>query len=123
LFIPVKFKVDIFTEMERLLVARVEPILLSPVYEEIRSLSTGGQPRIRRQAALALELAKRCRILEKDRLPGETVDDCIFRTARTLRCLVATTDGELRKRLRAVSIPVIYLRDKSHLAVNGGLSV
>ncbi len=121
LFIPVQFKVDIFREMERLLVARVEPLLPSPAYEEIRSLARGGRPKISRQATLALELAGRCDLLEVDRRPGETVDECILRVARSLGYIVATTDGKLRKRLRAMNISVIYLRDRAYLAVEGSV--
>jgi len=121
LFIPVQFKVDIFREMERLLVTRVKPILPSPVYEEVRSLALGGSSKISRQATLALKLAERCEVLETDRRPEETVDDYILRVARSLGCVVATADGELRKRLRAINIPVIYLRNKSYLAVDGGV--
>ncbi|MEM3737563.1 MAG: 30S processome protein Utp24 [Candidatus Bathyarchaeia archaeon] len=120
LFIPVQFNIDIFDEMERILAAKVEPILPLPVLEELKSLAVGGSPKVRRQASSALKLAQRCKSLEVSKHPGESVDDFILRVASGSGLVVATTDRELRKRLRNISIPVIYLRDRSHLAVEGG---
>ena len=51
--------------------------------------------------------------------PNETKDDVIVRMAREWKCPVATNDQKLRKKLRDIGIPVIYLRQKNRLEVDG----
>jgi rRNA-processing protein FCF1 len=41
------------------------------------------------------------------------------KAAKKLGAVVATSDIELKKRLRDINIPVVYLRDKSKLEVEG----
>jgi rRNA-processing protein FCF1 len=47
------------------------------------------------------------------------VDDAIIEAAIELRAVVFTNDRQLRGRLRDISVPVIYLRQKSRLAIDG----
>lgn len=117
LFIPVKFCVDIFSEMERVTNRKVELILLSSVYDEVRMLSTGRGVR-RRDAMMALQYAEKLKLVSCEARPGETVDDIIVRVAAECRCPVATNDQALRKRLKDINISVIYLRGKSHLELD-----
>jgi len=105
--------------MENLLSTRVEPILPTPVYEELRRLAVEGKGRVRRQASVALKLAERCRIVPVETKEGETVDDLLVRLAGEWGCPVATNDRELRRRLRRRGVPTIFLRDLSHLEVEG----
>ena len=53
------------------------------------------------------------------RLIKETVDDFIIRLAREKKCLVATNDVSLRRRLRRENISVIFLRQMKYLQVDG----
>ena len=121
LFIPSEFRVDIFEELESLLGQRVDPILLSPTYQEIRKIAEKGSPKMRQQASLALKLAEKCRIVQVERGFEEACDDVIVRVAKEWRSPVATNDGTLRRRLRNINVPVIYLRQKSRLEMEGGL--
>jgi len=50
---------------------------------------------------------------------SETVDDAIVKASQKLGAVVATTDIALKKRLRDINVPVVYLRDKSKLEVDG----
>jgi rRNA-processing protein FCF1 len=50
---------------------------------------------------------------------GESVDDAIVKASQKLGAIVATTDIELKKRLRSINVPVVYLREKSKLEVEG----
>jgi rRNA-processing protein FCF1 len=118
LFVPLQFKIDVFGELERLLNRRFELILLSPVRKELEILAAGGSPKTRRTAAFALKLAEKCRYVEVDSI-AEVVDDVIVKTAAKWRAPVFTNDAQLRKRLKDISVPVIYVRQKSRLEIDG----
>ena len=120
LLVPILFGVDIFEEIPKLLDRDVDFILLRPVYEEMRRLAIEGSPKVRKEASSALDLSRgRCRVMDFEAQEGEDVDDLLLRVAEELRCLVATNDGALRRRLRERGIPVIYLRQKSLLKIDG----
>ena len=118
LFLPVQFHIDIFEGIAALLCRRVELVLPSPVYEEV----VRAARRYRGPERLAAELARKCKIVEVERLPGESVDDLIVRLAREWRCPVATNDARLRKRLRREGVPVIFLRGLGKLDMDGELT-
>jgi len=119
LFVPSQFRVDIFEELARLLNRQVEPVLLSPTEQELRRLAEEAPPKIRRQASLALELAGRCRMVHVDPRAGESHDDVVVRVAREWGCPVATNDRGLRGRLRGEGVPVVFLRQRARLEVEG----
>jgi len=121
LFIPLRFKVDIFEELTNLLNQRYDPVLLSPTYREIFKIAEKGSPKMRQQASLALKLAEKCRMVSIDQGYEETQDDVVVRIAAEWRCPVATNDAALRKRLRNISVPVIYLRQRSRLEMEGSI--
>lgn len=119
LFIPLKFGVDIFEELQRLLGGLVRCVVPSPIIEELRLLRRQARPSLRREIDFALALAERCEKEEERVNPGETVDDALVRLAMRWRCPVATNDAELRRRLREEEISVIYLRQRAYLEVEG----
>ena len=121
LFVPSKFQIDVFEGLMALLNQRFEPILLSPTYNELRTMAEKGSPDVRKRAALALKLAEKCSIVNADQRTEETHDDVIFRIAAEWKCPVATNDRELRKKLRDSGIPVIFLKGKSRLELEGAL--
>jgi len=119
LLVPSQFQLDIFEELTNLLSQRFEPILLSPTYREVLKIAEKGSPKMRKQASLALKLAEKCRVAQVEKGLEETHDDVIVRVAAEWRCPVATNDRELRKRLRNVGVPVIFLRQKQRLELEG----
>ncbi len=121
LFIPLEFKIDIFDCVKQLLCRNVDFILLSPVKQELEFLSTGNSPKLRRQALFALQLAAKCRLVTVEGC-GEVTDDVIVRVAKNWCTAVFTNDRMLRRRLRDISVPVIYLRQKSRLDIDGLIS-
>lgn len=121
LFVPLQFGVDVFEELRRLLESSVRCLMLSTVLEELRLLKQNAKPSFKKKIDFALSLAEGCEKVEVDAECGETVDDSIIRMARLLRCPVATNDAELRRRLRAEMIPVIYLRKRAYLEMNGAI--
>jgi len=121
LFVPAQFKIDVFEELMKLLNQRFEPILLSATYQELQTMAEKGSPSRRKQASLALKLAEKCHLVNVEKSAGETNDDVILRIAAEWKSPVATNDQELRRRLRAKDIPVIFLRGKSRLELEGAL--
>ncbi len=120
-FLPSEFHIDIFTELERVLDRSLDLVLLAPTHRELIKLGARDSPKTSQQATLALRLAERCRVVNIEQKVEETHDDMIVRIAGNWKCPVATNDSELRRRLRIISVPVIYLRQKSHLEVEGNI--
>ncbi|HEX9862911.1 MAG TPA: DNA-binding protein [Candidatus Bathyarchaeia archaeon] len=119
LFVPLQFRIDVFSELERLLNRRFELVLLSAVKRELEVLAEKGAPKMRRNACLALRFAERCRLVEVEAGASALVDDVIAEAAREWGAAVFTNDKVLRKRLRDISVPVIYVRQKSRLEIDG----
>jgi rRNA-processing protein FCF1 len=122
LFAPLKFKIDVFEEVRRLLNRNVEFILLSPVKRELEMLTGKESPKIRREAVFALRLAEKCKYVPVENDDGLTTDNVIVRVAKTWNSPVFTNDLQLKKKLRDISVPVIYVRQKSRLDVDGMIS-
>ena len=119
LFVPLRFGVDVFGEIEGLLGPSVVCLVPAAVLAELGLLRGESSPGLVREIDFALELAGRCRVLEGERLEGESVDDLILRLAVDGGYLVATNDGELRGRLRGEGVPVVFLRQRAYLEVEG----
>ncbi|MDR2700401.1 MAG: DNA-binding protein [Nitrososphaerota archaeon] len=122
LFIPVELKIDIFEELRRLLNRNVECILIYPVKAELEMLANKKSYKLRRQANFALKLSEKCELVSVTVPDKLTTDDSIVKVAKDWNSPVFTNDGQLRKRLRDISLPVIYVRQKSRLEIDGLIS-
>jgi rRNA-processing protein FCF1 len=120
-FVPSQFNLDIFEELANLLNQRFEPILLSSTQKELQTLAESNSPKKRKQARLALRLAEKCRTVPAEKGLRETYDDVIVRVAAEWNSPVATNDRELRRRLRNLGVPVIFLRQKRRLELEGAV--
>lgn len=119
LMLPAQRRIDIVEGMEQLLNRKVEIVVPQPVLDELLRLKRSGRPVVSRHASVALEVVERSAIDETRMLTGESVDDLIVRLACEKKYPVATNDVELRRRLRNINVAVIYLRQLSHLVVEG----
>jgi len=117
LLVPIRFGVDIFAEAERALNQLVELTVTSGVLREMESLKEEAGPKFQRELDFALTLASRCAVVEDEPREGETVDDSLIRLASETNYVVATTDSELRRRLRDRGLKVLYMRQKRYLVV------
>jgi hypothetical protein len=114
--VPATFKVDIFSELDRVLQTKYELLVPEPVLRELENIKDRGTPKEKAAARVALDLvSKRAKIIGAK---GKT-DDAIAMLAEKWRALVATNDSKLRRKLRRRGVPVIFLRERSHLIVNG----
>ena len=122
LFVPLEFKIDIFEELKRLVNRNVEFVLLSPVKRELEMLAAKDSPKIRKEAFFALKLAEKCKYVPVENDETLTTDDAIVKVAKNWDSPVFTNDRQLKKKLRDISVPVIYVRQKSRLDIDGMIS-
>jgi len=122
LFVPLELKIDIFEELRRLLNRNVDFILLSPVKAELELLASKESPKTRRQASFALKLAEKCKYVPVEVSGKLTTDDVIVKVAKDWNSPVFTNDRQLKVRLRDISVPVIYVRQKTRLDIDGLIS-
>jgi rRNA-processing protein FCF1 len=116
-FVPLQLKIDVFEELKLLLNTNFEPILLSPVRRELERL-VEKKTRNDKRAAYALRLAEKCKYVEVEE-NSESPDDIIAKVAKEWNSIVFTNDKQLRKRLRDINTPVIYVRQKARLEIDG----
>ncbi|MEM3665972.1 MAG: DNA-binding protein [Candidatus Bathyarchaeia archaeon] len=121
LFVPLQFKIDIFDDLKRLLNVNFEVVLLSPIRKELEKLVNEGSPKIRKHASYALKLAEKCKLVEVNEETAYSPDDIIAKIAKEWNSPVFTNDTQLRRRLRNINVPVIYVRQKSRLEIDGRL--
>lgn len=119
LFIPLKFKVDIFSELERLYGIMPTCIITSATMEELEYLKIGAKSLFLKEVKFAERLAQRCKVVKVIAKQKEKVDDLILRYAKDTRYPVATNDVELKEKLRKQGLSIIYLRQKTHLVIEG----
>jgi rRNA-processing protein FCF1 len=122
LFVPLQFKIDIFAGLEELLNKNFELILLSPVKNELEMLTKKSSPEVVKNAKFALHLASKCTFVKVPEKTLEQIDDAILRIAKQWNSPVFTNDKALKKKLRDISVPVIYVRQKSRLEIDGLIS-
>jgi hypothetical protein len=109
LMIPGKFRVDIFTELERL---GYKPIVLSCVMSELNKIASGkglagGQAKV----AMAIIDIRKPEAIEA-RGP---VDSALLRHAVHSGCAIATNDAALISKARKDKIAVLRLRQKKYV--------
>jgi uncharacterized protein len=122
LFVPLELKIDIFEGVKRLLNRNVDFILLSTVKRELELLSTKDSPKIRREAFFALKMAEKCKYVPVENDDKLSTDDAIVKVAKNWNSPVFTNDRQLKNKLRDISVPVIYVRQKSRLDIDGMIS-
>lgn len=120
LLLPIRFGIDVFDQLDMLLDIAYEPTITKSVLKELDSLKKGGQPSFKKEISFVLSNLSKYKIIDDDNSNNdEDVDSKLLRLAKENSYIVATTDNELRQRLRNEGIPVIYLRQKNHLALDG----
>lgn len=115
LMIPFQFHVNVEAEVERVITGGYEIKVPSSVIEELEDLTEelGGQDQW--AAKMALKLAGNFTEIDTD----ERGDPGILELAEAEDAVVVTNDRLLRARLRAKDVPVLFLRSKAYLALEG----
>ncbi|MBS7250298.1 MAG: nucleotide-binding protein [Candidatus Freyarchaeota archaeon] len=120
LMVPFEIGIDIISELDRLIKQKYEIIILKGTIDELKGLSQNPKLKIRKAAKLALEMAERYKVVEPANQNGN-LDDLIVRFSKNSYCVVATNDRNLRRKLKSEGIPTIFVRQKSHLQMEGHL--
>lgn len=109
LLMPFQFRVNLDLELERL-VGECEVIVPSSVLGELRKLEATTKG-----AKAALSLAQKYTIIEVE----GSGDASLISLASDRNGIVVTNDKVLIDELKQSRIPVIYLRSKTHLVIEG----
>lgn len=122
LLIPAQFRIDIFQEIDRIITQKYDLIIIPHIINELNEIAKKSK-KYESEARIALELAKKCQIVEIDPpIQGiKEVDEVILQSAINHKWIVATNDAALRKKLRSRQIPTITLRNKAHLTLEGDI--
>jgi rRNA-processing protein FCF1 len=117
LLIPGQFKVDIFSEIDRILPERYELYIIDKTVDElegiIESPNSSGADKAAAKLAKSLIKAKKLPYLKTEK--NLNVDKLIKREALKGGCIVATQDMALKRELKEDNIRLIVLRQKQHL--------
>jgi len=119
LMLPVRFGVDIKSEIGRIVEASFILATTPAVVDELSRIKKQVKPSEVKDVDFAINLTETLEKISDISEPGEDVDDQLLRLASSGGYLIATTDTELRKRLRSKGLPVIFLRQSRFLAIDG----
>ncbi|TFF86578.1 nucleotide-binding protein [Candidatus Thorarchaeota archaeon] len=123
LLVPAQFAIDVFTEAEDVLERRPRFVILDSVVNEINArLDDPRSPVENRQFAVAKQLLERCEIVQvSEDLHDLPVDLQILEYALREQAVIATNDRILRKESRKRGIPVLLVRGKKRLSLEGSI--
>ncbi len=113
LLVPLQFKVDIFSEFDRICHFNYKLFVFEQSVNELRNIVEKQKGKSKKAAQFALRLIKpkNIGILKAE---GKSVDEIILRNERK-DVLVATQDKLLKKKLLEKGVSVIILRQRKYL--------
>lgn len=114
-----QFQLDVVSQLEEIL-PNFKFTVPSFVIQELDYIKNRSRGKNRTAASIALKIASSppLKIEEIPMHKGENVDQALLRISPVL----CTNDRELKKLARQKGIPVIYLRQRKYLAVDGYLN-
>ena len=115
LLIPLQFKVDIFSEFERICKFHYKLCILSESIRELEGIKENQKGKSKLSAVFALKLVKLKNIHVIETEKGY-VDSLILDNAKK-EDIVATQDAELRRSLAIKGVSVIHLRSRQFLEI------
>ncbi|MDO8740649.1 MAG: nucleotide-binding protein [Candidatus Woesearchaeota archaeon] len=118
LTIPAEFKVDIFSEIDRICNFNYSLFVLDKSVEELKKMIETQKGKEKAKARLALQLIENKEISIIKTNSGKTVDDLLVDLSEDRNNIIATQDRELRKQLKGKT--TIFLRNKKYLEMSTG---
>ncbi len=122
LLVPGQFGVDVFSELKRVLDVRFKIAVPDVVLQELDVIERKSRGKDLLAIRMAKKLVERFETVEVGQFGAKPIDDQILDFAsKNERVIVCTNDKDLKKRLRERGIPVVYLRSKKILEIEGML--
>ncbi len=122
LLVPGQFGVDIISELNRILDVKFKIVIPNVVLDELDVIERKTRGKDLLAVRMAKKLAERFETVEIGRFGEKPIDDQILDfTVKKERVIVCTNDKGLKKRLREKGVPVVYLRSKKILELEGML--
>ncbi len=122
LLVPGQFGVDIISELNRILDVKFKIVIPNVVLDELDVIERKTRGKDLLAVRMAKKLAERFETVEIGRFGEKPIDDQILDFAvKKERVIVCTNDKGLKKRLREKGVPVVYLRSKKILELEGML--
>jgi rRNA-processing protein FCF1 len=122
LLVPGQFGVDIIRELERVIQARFRIVVPDVVLQELDVIERKSRGRDLMAVRMAKKLAERFDVVKVGRFGERPIDDQLLDFAvNNERVIVCTNDKGLKRRLRERGLPVVYLRSKKILELEGML--
>ena len=117
LLIPGQFRVDIFSEIERILDVPFEFCIVEKTMDELQRIvmSAGARDRAAAKLATVLAIQKGLKRLHLSKGKASADDDIVAESGADT--YVATQDAALRRRVRQRGAKIIGLRQKKYLSV------
>ena len=120
LTVPAQFSVDIFAESERVVERRIEFVVLKSVIQELERKLEDAVRTEKYKFRTALDFVERCTIIGLDKVTSaKPVDDQVLEYAQSVNGVVATNDKELREKSLNQGVPVLFMRGKKRLELQG----
>lgn len=122
LFVPILYGIDIESQLEIILNTPYEIVVLSPTFDELqKKMKNTKKLKVKKMISFAVEFAKKFKTINLKSVEKVDFDNILlsFAEKNKNRCIVATNDASLRKKLKAKNIPVIFVRARKKLALDG----
>ncbi len=119
LLIPLQFNVDIFEEINRICVFKYKLFIIDKTIEELKDIIEKQRGKNKIAAGFALKLLKTKKVAIIETKENKSVDDLIVDISEKKNYIVATQDIDLKKRLKQHNVPLIVLRQKKYLLLEG----
>ena len=117
LLVPYQFRVDIFTQINRIMHFQYKIFVLDKSVEELKKVIEGQKGKSKDAAKIALKLIaiKNIGVIKTE--SDKKTDDAIVELSRKDNYIVATQDKDLKRSLINHGIEVIVLRQKKILVL------
>jgi rRNA-processing protein FCF1 len=117
LLLPSQQKIDIFEEIERICLFPYELCIVDGTLKELDKIMENQKGKQKKAARLALALLEQKDIKVINGNNGH-VDHDILAMAQPGHHIVATLDGDLKRKLNSKMIPIITMRQKKYLILS-----
>lgn len=120
LLIPGQFGVDIIGELKRVLDVNFKVVIPNVVIKELDLIEKKSRGKDLVAIRMARQLIERFEIIDIGKFGEKPTDEQIYEFAlKRSNVIVCTNDKGLKKKLRERGIPVVYLRQRKILVLEG----